>query len=79
MITNNPNFKIAYPPFKDHPPYPNIGNRVIVITNENKHIPFGKRGTVSGIYEDQIEVLFDDKCIGYTNLSGRCENFRGGL
>ena len=62
---------------KEHPIYPSIGDRIVVITNENKHVEFGKRGYVTGVYEDTVEIVFDEKCIGLTNLSGRCENFRG--
>ena len=35
LIINNVNQKIAYPPMYEHPPYPEIGDRVIVITNES--------------------------------------------
>jgi hypothetical protein len=79
LVVNNQFYKIAFPPFRDHPPYPEIGDRVITITNDNKHINFGKRGTVIGIYDELIEILFDDKFIGGTGLNGRCENFRGGI
>ncbi len=32
-----------------------------------------------GIYQDKIEILFDEPSIGGTNLHGRCSNFRGGF
>jgi len=36
LIINNINQKIAYPPMYEHPPYPDIGDRIVVITNESK-------------------------------------------
>ena len=36
LIINNINQKIAHPPMYEHPPYPDIGDRIVVITNESK-------------------------------------------
>jgi hypothetical protein len=41
-------------------------------------IPFGKIGTVTGVYKYSIEILFDEPFIGASSLSGRCPFFRGG-
>ena len=42
-------------------------------------MPFGRIGTVTGIYKSKIEVLFDEPFIGGTDLSGRCGFFRGAV
>lgn len=42
-------------------------------------MPFGRIGTVTGIYKKNIEVYFDEPFIGGTDLSGRCDFFRGAV
>ena len=79
VIFNNQHQKIVGTTFKSHPAYPSIGDRVVIISNQNKHVKFGSLGTVTGTYKLQIEILFDEPFIGGTNLSGRCSQFKGGI
>lgn len=65
--------------FNQHPSYPNIGDRVVITSNQHKHVSFGMTGTVIGTYKLKIEVLFDEPFIGGTSLSGRCPSFRGAI
>ena len=53
-----------------------IGNRVIVMA-ASIAVPFGARGTVIGVEKRGIDVLFDYRYMGGTNLLGRCSNLRG--
>lgn len=78
-IHNNKNQLVVGTSFKKHPEYPNIGDRVVIMTNEHKHVNFGMNGTVIGTYKMVIEILFDEPFIGGTNLNGRCPPFRGGV
>lgn len=39
--------------------------------------PFGTRGTVVGVHEGVLEVLFDIDFIGGTSLHGRCKGSCG--
>ena len=41
--------------------------------------PFGSMGTIIGILNMSIEVLFDEPFIGGSNLGGRCNYLRGCL
>lgn len=41
--------------------------------------PFGARGTVVGVYDDAIEVLFDQEFLGGDDLFGRCNGNCGAL
>ena len=77
VIVNNPTMFTVGTSFEQHPPYPKLGNRVIHTNNHNPHIPFGRIGTVTGIYKNKIEVMFDESFIGASDLSGRCNFFRG--
>ncbi len=45
----------------------------------NDYVNFGATGTVIGIFNDQIEVLFDEPSIGLTSLGGRCAFFKGAV
>ena len=56
-----------------------MGDRVVFIFNSSKNTNFGQTGTITGIYKDKIEVIWDDPVIGGTNLNGRCPDFRGGV
>ena len=42
-------------------------------------MPFGKTGTIIGIIDTKIEVLFDEPFIGGSNLGGRCPWLRGAI
>lgn len=42
-------------------------------------IPFGQIGTVTGIIDGQIEVVFDNPFIGGFNLHGRCQDLKGAI
>jgi hypothetical protein len=53
-----------------------LGDRVVCTTDEGA-VPLGAKGTVVGIDEDIIEVLFDIPLVGGTDLDGRCSVFRG--
>jgi 5'-3' exoribonuclease 1 len=41
--------------------------------------PFGARGTVVGLYDEAVEVLFDAPFAGGTDLFGRCAGAHGAL
>ena len=53
-----------------------LGNRVIVMASSIA-VPFGARGTVIGVEKRGVDVLFDHRYMGGTNLLGRCSNLRG--
>jgi len=57
-----------------------VGERVVCIAGTGIP-PFGARGTVIGVYEEDgaVEVLFDEEFLGGTDLFGRCSDSRGGL
>ncbi|KAL4436223.1 hypothetical protein ABPG74_018207 [Tetrahymena malaccensis] len=64
--------------FKDQPFYHEVGDQVIYIgTYNTKNAPFGLQGTIVGIMDDKIEVLFIKPFIGGVNLGGRCPPQRG--
>ena len=65
--------------FSKHPSYPRLGHRVIYLNTQNPNINFGRVGTVTGVYKQQLEVVFDEPFIGGTNLGGRCDYFRGAV
>ena len=68
-----------YPKLKSCPKAHNLGDRIIFTNNYSKKITFGQTGTIIGIYNDKIEILFDDFFIGAEKLSNRVEDFRGGI
>lgn len=55
-----------------------LGDQVVSIRSDEK-VPFDFRGTVTGIYPDSIEVIFDRKFMTGSNLSWRCPDQRGQL
>lgn len=57
-----------------------VGERIVCIAGTGVP-PFGARGTVIGVYEEDgaVEVLFDEEFLGGTDLFGRCSDSRGGL
>jgi hypothetical protein len=93
QISIDRNMTIVYIPtqftvgtsYSRHPSYPKLGHRVIYINTQSTFslldhsIPFGKVGTVTGIYKGKIEVMFDEAFIGATSLYGRCYFFRGAM
>lgn len=79
VMHNNPNQLPVGTTFRNHPSYPSIGDRIVIISNTHKHVMFGTNGTVIGTYKFKIEVLFDEPFIGGTSLSGRCPPFRGAI
>ena len=78
-IVFNPNQFTVGTSYRQHPSYPKLGHRIIYINSQNDSIPFGKVGTVTGIYKSKIEVMFDQAFIGASNLCGRCNFFRGAV
>lgn len=79
VIFNNKDQQLVGTTFKEHPQYPNIGDRVVFISKDHMHFRFGMTGTIIGTYKLDIEVLFDEPSIGCTTLSGRCPPYRGGI
>lgn len=83
VIVNIPTQFTVGTSFSRHPSYPKLGHRVIYISTQSKifwadpSIPFGKVGTVTGVYKNKIEIMFDQPFIGATSLYGRCHFFRG--
>jgi 5'-3' exoribonuclease 1 len=56
-----------------------IGDRVVAVGSTGTP-PFGTRGTVTAVYDDVIEVLFDGgEFLGGTDLFGRCLGKCGAL
>ena len=56
-----------------------IGDRVVAVGSTGTP-PFGSRGTVTAVYDDVIEVLFDGgEFLGGTDLFGRCLGKCGAL
>ncbi|KAI9319772.1 XRN 5'-3' exonuclease N-terminus-domain-containing protein [Dichotomocladium elegans] len=53
-----------------------LGDRVVYAL-ETGPVPLGNRGTVVGIQEDVIDVVFDTTFMGGKNLGGKCSDFRG--
>lgn len=48
-----------------------IADRVATVANAGAPV-FGSRGTVVGVYDDAVEVLFDQEFLGGNDLFGRC-------
>ena len=69
----------VWPALSTKPPYHELGDRVIYVNNYDTEIMFGALGIITGIYNNKIEILFDEPFIGATNLSGRCPHFRGAV
>lgn len=55
-----------------------LGDRVAAVGGAGP-APFGARGTVVGVYDDAVEVLFDEDFAGGTDLSGRCAGSCGAM
>jgi len=53
-----------------------LGERVMNL-RDNGPIPFGLKGTVTGIVNNLLEVVFDEEFLGGTNLGNRCSDLRG--
>ena len=55
-----------------------IADRVTTVANSGEPT-FGSRGTVVGVYDDAVEVLFDQEFLGGTDLFGRCNGNFGAM
>ena len=53
-----------------------MGDRVVYAL-EAGAVPLGFHGTVVGVQETVIDVVFDSTFMGGTNLGDRCSDFRG--
>ncbi|KAL7324031.1 exonuclease II Exo2 [Mucor circinelloides] len=53
-----------------------LGDRVIYAWYSGS-VPFGNKGTVVGVKEKVIDVVFDTTFVSGTTLGGRCQDFRG--
>ena len=53
-----------------------LGDRVVYAL-ESGVVPLGFRGTVVGVQETIIDVVFDSTFMGGNNLDGRCSDYRG--
>jgi 5'-3' exoribonuclease 1 len=53
-----------------------LGERVMNL-RDNGPIPFGLKGTVTGIVSNLLEIVFDEEFLGGTNLGDRCSDLRG--
>jgi hypothetical protein len=47
-----------------------LGERVMNL-RDNGPIPFGLKGTVTGIVSNLLEIVFDEEFLGGTNLGNR--------
>lgn len=58
---------------------PALGDRVVNLNSTG--VPFGLKGTVSGIHAGTgyVEVVFDEEFVGGRSLQGMCSQFRGRL
>jgi 5'-3' exoribonuclease 1 len=55
-----------------------IGDRVITVRSSGAPA-FGSRGTVVGVYDEAVEVLFDSEFLGGNDLFGRCNGDFGAM
>lgn len=69
----------VWPALNNKPSYHELGDRVIFINNYDTDIMYGALGIITGIYNNRIEILFDEPFIGANNLNGRCPHFRGAV
>ncbi|CAO3701777.1 unnamed protein product [Rhizopus microsporus] len=53
-----------------------LGDRVIYVTDTGA-VPLGLKGTVVGVLDKVIDVVFDATFLGGTTLGGRCKETRG--
>jgi 5'-3' exoribonuclease 1 len=53
-----------------------LGDRVVSTVDEG-NVPLGARGTVIGLQDGGLDVLFDFPFIGGSDLGGRCSPYRG--
>ncbi|KAI8137507.1 XRN 5'-3' exonuclease N-terminus-domain-containing protein [Fennellomyces sp. T-0311] len=53
-----------------------LGDRVVYAL-EAGVVPLGFRGTVVGVQETIVDVVFDSTFMGGTNLDGKCSDYRG--
>ena len=79
LMKYSPMEDVVWPPFGVKPYFHEDGDRVAFINSQHHYIKFGVLGIVVGVYNDFVEVLFDEPFIGGTSLFGRCPNFRGKL
>lgn len=62
----------------DSPQNFELGDRVVnICSSDKKYAPFGLKGTVSGVAEDYIEVIFDQVFFGGSTLNGRVSEKTG--
>ena len=80
----NPNYiyQESYPwipPFMAYEPNAfQLGDRVVNIrSNDYSYIPFGLKGTVTGVSLDFLEIMFDSEFFGGSNLNFRLTSKRG--
>jgi 5'-3' exoribonuclease 1 len=55
-----------------------IGDRVLTVSSVGAPA-FGSRGTVVGVYDEAVEVLFDQEFLGGNDLFGRCNGNYGAM
>lgn len=53
-----------------------LGDRVVYALDAGA-VPLATRGTVVGVQEKVVDVVFDTTFMGGKNLEGRCSDFRG--
>ncbi|KAI8367771.1 XRN 5'-3' exonuclease N-terminus-domain-containing protein [Blakeslea trispora] len=53
-----------------------LGDRVVYVCDSG-FVPLGNKGTVVGVQEKMVEVIFDTTFMSGTSLGGRCSAFRG--
>lgn len=53
-----------------------LGDRVLYALDAGP-VPLATKGTVVGVQEKIVDVLFDTTFMGGQNLGGRCSDFRG--
>ncbi|KAI8345316.1 XRN 5'-3' exonuclease N-terminus-domain-containing protein [Choanephora cucurbitarum] len=53
-----------------------LGDRVVYVCDSG-FVPLGNKGTVVGVQEKIVDVVFDTTFMSGTSLGGRCSEFRG--
>ncbi|KAI9471931.1 MAG: exoribonuclease 1 [Benjaminiella poitrasii] len=53
-----------------------LGDRVVYVCDSGA-VPLGNKGTVVGVQEKAIDVIFDTTFMGGSTLADRCSDFRG--
>lgn len=57
-----------------------VADRVISVNGTRTGLLyFGMTGTITGIFDNKYEVVFDKPFLGGSRLGGRCPNFRGAI